>query len=108
MARLERETVCPPRFRVGALHAAMIPRSVAPAGGGAPNARPGRRRNGTSPEVADSIDAAARVNGTTVSPPTSDHEPIEILLVDDTPDKLLALEAALGEDRKSTRLNSSH
>src|SRR5687768_7340004 len=97
MGRRESETICAPWLRIAAPHAAMSPRSVAPSSGGAPNARPGRRRNGTSPELADSIDAAARVNGATISPPTSDHEPIEILLVDDTPDKLLALEAALGD-----------
>jgi PAS domain S-box-containing protein len=56
-----------------------------------------RRRNGTYPGVADSIDAIARVNGNTVSPFKADADPIEILLVDDTPDKLLALEAALGD-----------
>jgi PAS domain S-box-containing protein len=37
------------------------------------------------------------VNGTTVLPSKTDESPIEILLVDDTPDKLLALEAALGD-----------
>ncbi|MGH7946424.1 MAG: response regulator, partial [Opitutaceae bacterium] len=68
-----------------------------PAGGSSSNVRSMRRRNGTSSAVADSIDAAARVNGTTVSPPKTDIDPIEILLVDDTPDKLLALEAALGD-----------
>src|SRR5688572_2526554 len=61
-----------------------------------PVARLPRRRNGTSSAIADSIDAAVRVNGTTVSPKIEDS-PIEILLVDDTPDKLLALEAALGD-----------
>jgi response regulator RpfG family c-di-GMP phosphodiesterase len=38
-----------------------------------------------------------RVNGTTLSPPKTNADPIEILLVDDTPDKLLALEAALSD-----------
>jgi PAS domain S-box-containing protein len=56
-----------------------------------------RRRNGTSSAVADSIEPAARVNGSTISPSTTDGNPIEILLVDDTPDKLLALEAALSD-----------
>ena len=71
-------------------------------------ARAPRRRNGTSSGIADSIDAAARVNGSTISPVKTEVDPIEILLVDDTPDKLLALEAALSDmgenlvrDRKS-------
>jgi PAS domain S-box-containing protein len=37
------------------------------------------------------------VNGHAVSPLNAAAHPIEILLVDDTPDKLLALEAALGD-----------
>jgi PAS domain S-box-containing protein len=78
----------------------MSPRSVvhSSTGDAAPVAvKPTRRRNGTSSPIPDSIDAAARVNGTIVSPSKTDESPIEILLVDDTPDKLLALEAALGD-----------
>jgi PAS domain S-box-containing protein len=37
------------------------------------------------------------VNGTTVLAPKAETDAIEILLVDDTPEKLLALEAALGD-----------
>jgi PAS domain S-box-containing protein len=62
--------------------------------GAAPRAK--RQRNGTTPARADSIDAPVRVNGTS-SPLKTNVDPIEVLLVDDTPDKLLALEAALGE-----------
>jgi PAS domain S-box-containing protein len=55
-----------------------------------------RRRIGTSSLVADSIGEPVRVNGTSVSA-SETEDPIEILLVDDTPDKLLALEAALSD-----------
>ena len=61
----------------------------------AASARPWR--NGTTSGHVDSIDASGRANGTMVSPLKADSDPIEILLVDDTPDKLLALEAALGD-----------
>jgi PAS domain S-box-containing protein len=56
-----------------------------------------RKRKGTTAGFADSIEAEPRVNGTTVSPLKTNSDAIEILLVDDTPDKLLALEAALGD-----------
>ena len=63
----------------------------------ATDSRSARQRIGTSSAVADSIDAAVRVNGTSISPSKTEADPIEILLVDDTPDKLLALEAALSD-----------
>ena len=55
----------------------------------------GRRRNARAPLVGDSDvpfvhPAPAGVNG-------ADAEPVEILLVDDAPDKILALEAALSD-----------
>src|SRR5688572_4249725 len=57
--------------------------------------RSSRRRNGTTAGAGDSMASIVRANGATVSSVKTD--PIEILLVDDTPDKLLALEAALGD-----------
>lgn len=59
---------------------------------------PSSRRNGTTPPIFESIEAVARshINPAPSSLPAAD-EPVEILLVDDTPDKLLALEAALGD-----------
>lgn len=61
-------------------------------------ARPNRRRGATVTAL-DPVEADVRPNG---GPYVSakadpDTDPIEILLVDDTPDKLLALEAALGD-----------
>lgn len=45
--------------------------------------------------MGDSMETALRPTATSATKP--EEEPIEILLVDDAPDKLLALEAALGE-----------
>jgi PAS domain S-box-containing protein len=60
-------------------------------------AAPGTRyRNGTDSLV--SVDAAPpHPHAGTVAPFRAEDHPIEILLVDDAPDKLLALEAALGD-----------
>jgi PAS domain S-box-containing protein len=55
----------------------------------------GQRRNGTTTSGPDSIESVSRAHAFPAAP-KSDNEPIEILLVDDAPDKLLALEAALG------------
>jgi len=52
---------------------------------------------GTSFAFGDSIEAAPHVHDSIVPSLKTESDPIEILLVDDTPDKLLALEAALGE-----------
>jgi PAS domain S-box-containing protein len=71
-------------------------RSSATPAGGTRTSAVARGRNGTAPIVAQSIDSPARVNGSTVVS-RAESDPIEILLVDDTPDKLLALEAALGD-----------
>jgi len=56
--------------------------------------RPGRRVNGASAIPAESNNPFEMRSSEIVLPPV-DPEPIEILLVDDAPDKLLALEAAL-------------
>lgn len=57
-----------------------------------------RRRNGMPPPVTDSSDPFPRTGGAAVGPiRNGDDEPVEILLVDDAPDKLLALEAALSD-----------
>ena len=62
-----------------------------------PVARPARRRNGTTPEPAPSVAVPApEITPVTVAPVITE-DPIEILLVDDAPDKLLALEAALSD-----------
>src|SRR6187431_1747578 len=61
----------------------------------ATSSRTSRRRNGTTAAAGDSIEPGVHANGASVSGVKA--EPIEILLVDDTPDKLLALEAALGD-----------
>lgn len=59
--------------------------------------RASRRRNGTTP-VEPPSDAGPRAAPITVAPTSqSDDGAIEILLVDDAPDKLLALEAALSD-----------
>ena len=68
-----------------------------PPGATSTDSRSARRRIGTSSPAADSIDAPLRVNGATISLLKTEADPIEILLVDDTPDKLLALEAALSD-----------
>src|SRR5687767_7726777 len=56
-----------------------------------------RRHNGTSAALGDPVDAASRVHASSTSSLKTDTDSIEILLVDDTPDKLLALEAALSD-----------
>jgi PAS domain S-box-containing protein len=60
-----------------------------------PAVRPSRRRNGTTPTLTPSV-AVPVPDAAPVPPPIpSPDDPIEILLVDDTADKLVALEAAL-------------
>jgi PAS domain S-box-containing protein len=58
-----------------------------------------RGRNGNNPHGPETMDASLRTAAATSSATATavDPEPIEILMVDDTPDKLLALEAALGD-----------
>ena len=59
-----------------------------------------RRSGGTTPPVEESNGAlvhAARTHANPSNPVKDEEEPIEILIVDDSPDKLLALEAALGD-----------
>jgi PAS domain S-box-containing protein len=75
-------------------------RSVATSDVPGRNGAPNRRRNGTTPPIVESIEPALRPNGNTVAaaaPAKVEEDPISILLVDDAPDKLLALEAALGD-----------
>lgn len=55
----------------------------------------GQRRNGTVGPFVDSVEPVVRTHA--FSTTHTDDEPVEILLVDDAPDKLLALEAALGD-----------
>src|SRR3954468_22517897 len=55
-----------------------------------------QRRNGTTAHTVDSMELVSRTHAF-ANPLKTDEEPVEILLVDDAPDKLLALEAALGE-----------
>jgi PAS domain S-box-containing protein len=56
-----------------------------------------RRRNGTAQPFPDSNDAALRTNPQPVPPAKSEDDAVAILMVDDTPDKLLALEAAISD-----------
>ena len=56
-----------------------------------------RRRNGTAQPFPDSNDAALRTNPQPTSPAKPEDDTIAILMVDDTPDKLLALEAAISD-----------
>ena len=61
-------------------------------------ARASRRRNGTANGVEPSIATIAPQPAISAPPPHATmDDPIEILLVDDSPDKLLALEAALSD-----------
>lgn len=59
--------------------------------------RPSRRRNGTAPIVQPSVVTPAEEPASILPVPKHEEDPIEILLVDDAPDKLLALEAALAD-----------
>ena len=59
--------------------------------------RPSRRRNGTTNGTEPSITAINPQLTTTLPSGGIADDPIEILLVDDAPDKLLALEAALSD-----------
>jgi len=63
----------------------------------APGASGIRRLNGSSDPFPGTAAASPHLHGNETSPMKRDEQPIEILLVDDTPDKLLALEAALGD-----------
>jgi PAS domain S-box-containing protein len=56
-----------------------------------------RRRNGTAPAFSDSNETPLRSNPQPALPVRTEEDSIEILMVDDTPDKLLALEAALSD-----------
>jgi PAS domain S-box-containing protein len=58
---------------------------------------PARRRSGTAEPFADSNEPALRANGQLTTAPKPEDDSIAILMVDDTPDKLLALEAALSD-----------
>jgi len=56
-----------------------------------------RGRNGSAAPFADPNDATLRSNRQVTSAERTDDDAIAILMVDDTPDKLLALEAALSD-----------
>jgi PAS domain S-box-containing protein len=58
---------------------------------------PIRRRNGTIPAIVEPNEPGLRTPTTSLPPARPQEESISILLVDDAPDKLLALEAALGD-----------
>lgn len=70
----------------------------APVSAAARPARAGRRRNGTNqPAPASVVLTPAEPSAAPPAAADTVEEPIEILLVDDAPDKLLALEAALSD-----------
>jgi PAS domain S-box-containing protein len=68
--------------------------------GDAPRAAPGSRArngNGHALDMANGSNPPIRLPVDTSPPTAEEREPVEILLVDDAPDKLLALEAALSD-----------
>ena len=63
----------------------------------APSRGSARPWSGTAHGFGETIEPTVHTNGTSAFLSGHPDDPIEILLVDDTPDKLLALEAALGD-----------